>query len=220
MRADIHIHSVHSGDGKLSVTDIMKRFRILGFGAVAVVDHNSFIGSEEALAIDNMDIIVLPGMEITTTAGHVLAYHVTEAVEKGLSVEDTIDMIHRLAGIAVAPHPFRIWSGIGGSEVSNGGFDAIEVVNGRSLKGSNRRALALARSLDRPEIGGSDAHSGDDIGKAFTVFPDGCQNQEDLVKAILSKQTAGKGSSRTAPGSIGYGLKCISEWARRGFRKL
>jgi len=220
MRADIHIHSVHSGDCKLAVTDIIKRCRTLGFGAVAVVDHNSFIGSEEALALDDRDIIVLPGMEITTAAGHVLAYHVTEAVEKDLSVEETIDRIHGLAGIAVAPHPYRIWSGLGRNEVVKGNFDAVEVMNARSLRGSNERAQALARSLDRPETGGSDAHSSDHIGKALTVFPDSCGSADDLVKAILKKQTTAEGSSRTALGSVGYGLKCISEWAGRGFRRL
>ena len=220
MRADIHIHSVHSSDGRLAVSDIVERCRILGFGAVAVVDHNSFIGSEEALTIDSEDVIVLPGMEITTTAGHVLAYHITEAIERGLSVEETVDRIHGLAGIAVAPHPFRVWSGLGRDEVTNGRFDAIEVTNGRSLRGSNARSWDLARSLDRPVTGGSDAHTWDQIGKAYTVFPDGCRTSDDLVKAILDKQTVAEGSSRTASGSIGYGLKCISEWARRGFKRL
>lgn len=220
MRADIHIHSIHSSDGKVSVGDVVKRCRMLGFGAVSIVDHNSFAGSVEALALENEDVIILPGMEITTAAGHVLAYHITEEVERGLSVEETIDRIHGLAGIAVAPHPFRIWSGLGRMEAIKGKFDAIEVMNARSMGGSNKRAQDLAISLDRSVTGGSDAHSLDQIGKSFTVFPEGCQNPGDLVKAIRNKRTTAEGSSRTAIGSMGYGLKCISEWARRGFRRL
>jgi predicted metal-dependent phosphoesterase TrpH len=220
MRADIHIHSVYSGDCKLAVADIIERCRTLEFGAMAVVDHNSFAGSVKALALNPKDIIVLPGMEITTSAGHVLAYNVTEAVEKGLSVEETIDRIHGLAGIAVAPHPYRIWSGLGKNEVVKGKFDAIEVVNARSMGGSNDKAHALAGILNLPETGGSDAHSSEHIGRAFTVFPDSCRSADDLVKSILKKDTTAEGSSRTGLGSIGYGLKCTSEWAGRGFRRL
>jgi predicted metal-dependent phosphoesterase TrpH len=220
MRADLHVHSVHSGDCELAVKDILDRCRSLGLGAVSVVDHNSLRGSVEAISADVKEVIVLFGMEITTSAGHVVAYHITEEIEKDLSVEETIDRIHGLGGIAVAPHPYRIWSGLGEREVVTRKFDAVEVVNARSLRSSNQRAKKLAVSLDRPETGGSDAHSLNQIGKAFTVLPDRCGSADDLVKAILKKQTTIGGSSRTVPSSFGYGLKCISAWAGRGFRRL
>lgn len=220
MKADLHLHSEYSGDCSLSVRDIVRRCSSLNIGAIAIVDHNSFMGSTEALALDIESPVVLAGIEITTDSGHVLAYHITEAVEKGLSIEETVDRIHGLGGIAAAPHPKRTWSGLDRKEIITGRFDAIEALNGRSLKGSNRNAEKLARSLGLSVIGGSDAHSLKRIGKALTVFPDHCQSAEDLAKAILRRQTTVEGSSRSVPSSIGYSIKCISEWAERGFKRL
>ncbi|MDD1765373.1 MAG: PHP domain-containing protein [Methanomassiliicoccales archaeon] len=220
MKADLHLHSEYSRDCSLSVRDIVRRCGSLNVGAIAIVDHNSFMGSIEALALDIESPVVLAGMEITTDSGHVLAYHVTEAVEKGLSVEETIDRIHGLGGIAAAPHPRRTWSGLDSRDIIKGRFDAIEALNGRSLRSSNKNAERLAKSLGLSVIGGSDAHSLKGIGKALTVFPDHCQTAEDLAKAILRRQTTVEGSSRSVPGSIGYAMKCVSEWVERGFKRL
>lgn len=220
MRADLHIHSVHSGDCSLTVDEILGRSRELGLGAIAIMDHNSFRGAVEALSLDVEGVVVLPGMEITTSSGHVLAYNISEEVRKGLDVAETIDMIHGVGGIAVAPHPFRIWSGLGRACIQRARFDAVEAINGRSLGSSNRRASGLAESLGLPVTAGSDAHLLENVGKAQTVLPDGAFTAEDLVKSILRREAKVEGSSRSVAESLRYGSKCITEWARRGFRRI
>jgi len=219
MKADLHIHTVYSGDADQTTRQVLERVRDRGLGAVAIADHNSLGGTREALEIDP-DIIVLPAIEVTSSQGHILAYNVTKEVERDLSALETIVLIHENRGIAVAAHPYRLWSGLGGRVVREAGFDAIEARNGQSLEGGNRRAFDLARELGLPVTGGSDAHTQERIGKAFTVFPDDCRSADDLVRAILEGRTELGGSSRPLSSSFAYGRKCIGLWLHRGMKRL
>ncbi|MFP4546463.1 MAG: PHP domain-containing protein [Methanomassiliicoccales archaeon] len=219
MRADLHIHSLHSGDCELSVDAILSIAEKKGMGALSVADHNSLAGSLEAMERAE-GIIVLPAMEVTTEWGHLLAYHITEEVPRGLEVGETVDRVHELDGIAVAPHPYRVWSGLGERAVRENGFDAIEVRNGRSLGAANRKALALARELDLPMVAGSDAHSADSIGRTYTSFPEDCRSVEEMVRAILENRVMVGGEERGAMESVGYTVKCVSQWIGRGMRRI
>ncbi len=205
MKADLHVHSRHSPDGQQTVQDILERCQELGIGAVAITDHNSLQGGIDALALKKKGIIVLTGVEVSTADGHVLAYHVYEPIPRNKSVEETIDVIHGLGGLAVAPHPYRIWSGLGERKVRDAKFDAVEVLNARSLEIGNRKAVKLASEIDRPVTGGSDGHCRKDIGKAYTVFPDDCTDADEMVRAITNKMTKVEGESRRTIASLEYG---------------
>jgi len=216
MRADLHIHSDRSSDGRQSIKEIIRRSREIGLGAIAFTDHNNM----DCYPLRDDDIIVLPGMEITTADGHVLAYLITEPVPRGRGVEETIDLIHDQGGIAVAAHPYRWWSGLGEENVRGRRFDAVEALNSRSMRIGNRRAARLARNIGLPATGGSDAHVTDHVGRAVTMFPDDCQNAEDLVKAIRRGDISPDGRSRGLGESFAYGTRSIMKWMRRGFRRL
>lgn len=216
MRADLHIHTDRSGDGRQSLDEVIRRCSELGLGAVSVTDHNGM----NCYPFQAQGVIVLPGMEITTADGHVLAYLINEPVPRGRSVEETIDLIHEQGGIAVAAHPYRWWSGLGEKNVRGRKFDALETLNSRSLRLGNLRAARLARTMGLPGIGGSDAHITDHIGRALTIFPDDCQNAEDLARAIRTGAVSTEGRSRGLGESLSYGTKSIFRWARRGFRRM
>lgn len=216
MRADLHIHTDRSGDGRQSLDEVIRRCSELGLGAVSVTDHNGM----NCYPFQAQGVIVLPGMEITTADGHVLAYLINEPVPRGRSVDETIDLIHEQGGIAVAAHPYRWWSGLGEKNVRGRKFDALETLNSRSLRLGNLRAARLARTMGLPGIGGSDAHITDHIGRALTIFPDDCQNAEDLARAIRTGAVSTEGRSRGLGESLSYGTKSIFGWARRGFRRM
>ncbi|KQM12261.1 hypothetical protein AOA80_03785 [Methanomassiliicoccales archaeon RumEn M1] len=216
MRADLHIHTDRSSDGRQSLDEVIRRCSELGLGAVSVTDHNGM----NCYPFQAQGVIVLPGMEITTADGHVLAYLINEPVPRGRSVDETIDLIHEQGGIAVAAHPYRWWSGLGEKNVRGRKFDALETLNSRSLRLGNLRAARLARTMGLPGIGGSDAHITDHIGRALTIFPDDCQNAEDLARAIRTGAVSTEGRSRGLGESLSYGTKSIFRWARRGFRRM
>jgi len=220
MMADLHVHSIYSGDCNLKVEAILEKCRALSIRAVSIVDHNSLEGTNQALMIKQDDVIILPGIEITSIGGHVIAYNVREVIPRGKSVEETIDLIHDHGGVAVAPHPYRLWSGLGSKEIIGQKFDAIETINARSSSRSNSRAKKLLEIVNCGETGGSDAHSISHIGKGYTLFPDYCETADDLVREILNKRTRAEGASRKFSESFSYGAKCISEWIARGMRRL
>ena len=220
MRADLHIHTHHSGDNSQKLEEIFREVQRQGLGAVAICDHNTIRGSLEAEKLAPEGLIVLKGIEVTSDDGHILALNLSEDVPRGRSAGETIDIIHSLGGIAVAAHPFRMWSGLGRSVIEANPFDAIEVLNGRNTNKGNQKSMKLASRLDKPFTGGSDAHKPDSIGEALTIFADDCVSASDLVKAILAKQVEIQGKGRSKKETLSYGSKSIAKWMSRGMKRL
>jgi predicted metal-dependent phosphoesterase TrpH len=50
------------------------------------------------------------------------------------------------------------------------GLAGLEGYNGANMHAYNEKAIALARSLNLPYTGGSDAHSPYEVGSCYTVF--------------------------------------------------
>lgn len=220
MKADLHIHTHHSGDNHQQLADIFHEAEAQGLGAIAICDHNTIKGSLEAERLAPKRVIVLRGVEVTSEDGHILALNVTGDVPRGRSAAETIELIHAQGGIAVAAHPYRMWSGLGRKATQANPFDAIEVMNGRNTSKGNKRAMRLADELGKPFTGGSDAHRPDSIGEALTIFPDDCSTADDLVKAILSKNVAVEGKGRNRRETLRYGSKSILKWMSRGMKRL
>ena len=217
MRGDLHTHSTFSSDGRSSVDELIKAAVAMGLGFIAVSDHNSF--ESYATAGGHKDIIAVPAEEVSSSEGHILAYGINTEIPRGKGVLETIDLIHDAGGIAVAAHPYRWWSGLGEKNVV-AEFDAIEVFNARSVKGSNKKAMKLADRMNKPVTAGSDAHHADNVGEAYAEIPDGAENWEDVIKAILNGELKVDGKHRTRADSLRYGYKSITEWIGRGFRRM
>lgn len=77
---DLHMHTTAS-DGVYGPTDLMRRCKELGLRAVALTDHDTTDGIEEAhAAARNLDLEFIPGIEINTDVSggevHVLGYFI------------------------------------------------------------------------------------------------------------------------------------------------
>lgn len=220
MKADLHVHSTYSEDGKQTVPEILERCHALGIGALAITDHNVIGSWDEAARENKHGIILIRGVEVTTSEGHLLAFGISGPVPKGMGVQETIDCVRKDGGIAVAAHPYRAWSGMGGKNVLKGAFDAVETINGRSLRWSNARAARLARKMGVGETGGSDAHSTSSMGRTFTMVPDDCVTEGDVINAIRERRTRAEGESRSLFGFFTFGVKSILKWTSRGFKRI
>ncbi|WP_336786242.1 PHP domain-containing protein [Paenibacillus sp. MMO-177] len=78
-KADLHNHTTAS-DGTLSPAAVVARAKAAGLTAVAITDHDTMAGVEEALeAGQKLGITVVPGVELSTVADgrdiHMLAYY-------------------------------------------------------------------------------------------------------------------------------------------------
>ena len=186
LSAELHSHSVLSYDGRDPVDLLLEQASAVGLDAIAITDHDEIDASLEALNLAaDYDVIAIPGMEVTSEAGHILALGVRELVPAGLTFEETLDRIRELGGIAVVPHPFqKSRSGVGAyvSREKLAEADAIEVYNSRLLTGhKNRQAKRFARNHKLPMTAGSDAHISEMVGQAVTKI----NAEEPTVSAII-----------------------------------
>ncbi|MDW7990044.1 MAG: PHP domain-containing protein [Archaeoglobaceae archaeon] len=163
-KAELHAHSKIS-DGKNSVVEILERAMKKGIDIVSITDHDTICGSLTAIDIvesEKIPIFVIPGIEISTSSGHLLAYGITEDVETKLSMEETCKIVKSLGGITALAHPFDFLRK-GTAKLKDFEFvDCVEVFNARSY--FNFLAKRYAKRYGKKGIGGSDAHSVDEVG--------------------------------------------------------
>jgi len=77
---DLHVHTTAS-DGQLSPTSVIRKAQALGLATIAITDHDTTEGIEEALAAARgSGLQVIPGVEISTDIPgaevHILGYYV------------------------------------------------------------------------------------------------------------------------------------------------
>lgn len=187
VKADMHIHSLYS-DGKASPLEIVLQASSIGLGVISITDHDTFAGSKVAVRYANLNtygVIVVPGIEVRTDAGDILVYCVRE-VDLPRSIELLIDKAHEENCIVVPAHPFDITRlGVGDAIFRYKEWDAIEVWNASSTKGSNFKAIEAARILGKPGLANSDAHLLEELGVAFSFIELEAPTAEAVLEAIV-----------------------------------
>jgi len=186
LRVDFHVHSKYSSDSTITAKDLVKYAKKRSLDAIAITDHNQIKGALDIAK--KIELLIIPSIEISTKSGHLVGLNVRKSIPKGMSVEETVDCIHNMGGLAVACHPFAWFKGSLGDKITKK-FDAIETVNsssfpfGRSIK----KAKEIAKILDLAQIAGTDAHIPQSIGLAYAVL-EAEPTIEGIVKAILEKR--------------------------------
>ncbi len=134
----------------------------------AVTDHDTVKGNGmiRQLASAYSDVLIVPGMEITTPFGDVVVLGAEEVPPKPWTVENVVDFARENDLVSVVAHPYREYGM--GDAAKNYKFDAVEVANGGSSPSENEQARQLAKLLDLPGTGGSDAHRQQDLFNAYT----------------------------------------------------
>ena len=194
LSVELHVHSSLSYDGRDSVELILEQAEAVGLDAIAVTDHDEIDASRKAVErAPEYGLVAIPGIEISSKAGHVLGLGVETAVQPGLSFESTIEAIHDRGGIAVIPHPFQesrhgVMARITRDQLALG--DAIEVYNSRLLTGrANRQAERFARTRNLPMTAGSDAHISEMVGQAVTRVDADERSAPAILEAVADGRT-------------------------------
>jgi predicted metal-dependent phosphoesterase TrpH len=193
IKADLHVHTTYSSDSLTTPQDLIFYAKKHGLNAIAVTDHNQIKG---ALKIaKETDFPVIPGMEISSANGHIVALNLQELIPRGLSVQETVDQIHRAGGIAIAVHPYAWFKGSLNSHVNDAKFDAIETINASAFPFNRckKKADEIAERLKLSCVGGTDSHYGPTIGFGYTVI-EAELNPEAIAKAIVNKKCQPFGS--------------------------
>lgn len=200
-KADLHIHTKAS-DGTFTPYEMLQYVSAeTDVAVLAVTDHDEIDGALEAAALADQfpGVDVIPGIEVSTFDGHLIGLWVETAFPVLRSAEWTIDAIREQGGLIVVPHPmswltlsFRQFT-FRRLERKGYWFDAIEVMNASPAgKMSYEKALEIQQRLGVAQVGGSDAHILEGIGKAHTLFPG--STAEDVRQAISRKTTLAGGS--------------------------
>ena len=213
-RADLHMHTNFS-DGWPSPAKLVDHvISNTDLNVIAVTDHDTIDGALRAAdrAARRHEVEVIVGEEVSSRDGHILALFLERRIRPGMSAAATVHAIHDQGGLAVAAHPF--WrtqrQARTGGKVHGVGwlaaeldFDAIEVENATpGFFVFNQLAHRLNLGLGAPELGSSDAHILDAIGRAFTEFPG--RSAADLRTAIAAGETEARRSRYRAVGLVRY----------------
>ncbi|MDH5483275.1 MAG: CehA/McbA family metallohydrolase [Candidatus Bathyarchaeota archaeon] len=182
LKIDLHIHTCYSYDSLVTPKELIFYAKKRGLDGLAITDHNRIDG---ALKIaKETDFTIIPGIEVSSSDGHVLGLNVQEQIPKWLSISETVDKIHEAGGIAVACHPVTFFK-ISLGEHTNSKLDAVEVINSSAFpfKHSVKRSKKMASRLEVAQVAGSDAHYGPEIGCAYTII-ESERTVEEIIKAI------------------------------------
>jgi hypothetical protein len=149
----------------------------------AVTDHDTVEGLSvtQKLASAYPDILIIPGVEISTAEGDLLILGTEETPPKTWTVESVIDFARDNACVSVVAHPYREYGM--GDLARNYKVDAIEVLNGESSQQANKLAQDLAKSMGLPGLAGSDAHAPSEVLTVYTEVQAGL-DVDEILKAL------------------------------------
>jgi predicted metal-dependent phosphoesterase TrpH len=222
IKLDLHIHSQYSEDGAGTPKEIIKNLKKRGLHGMAITDHNSVEGGLKALKIAPKDFIIIPGVEISTLDGHMIALDIKENIQRELTIEETVEKINDLGGIPIVPHLFRNMSGIKEEKLLkiHKKLPAIEVFNSCSVYKSNLRTSRCAKELKLGGTGGSDSHIPEYAGYGYTIVNTSDLSKDAVVSEIKKRKTWGEGIVLPLEYRSDRMIRSVKHFFKRGFKRI
>jgi len=201
LRCDFHVHTTYS-DGRNSPAEMVLRGRELGLDALAITDHNRYVGSQEAIEVAQrlgLGLVCFAGEEVSAPDWHLLAIGTRAPIERaqaGLAgLRAAVDQVHSLGGRAYLAHPY--WTTSRRHHLppadyerllAEGGFDGIELLGDVAWE-DNLRSLArwseLGAERAYPVLGNSDTHgAAHTFGGFWTLVWAEAPTREAILQAI------------------------------------
>ena len=234
MRADLHVHTLHSTrsgnmrflrsrDCYSRPIDVYRRAKSRGMELVAITDHDSIDGALElAAGVDNpADVII--GEEVScwyrNIQVHLGVYGMTEALHRDIQPlrGNAFDVIAclRSAGVFFSLnhllHFYRWQTPLRDYLRLLEEVPALEARNGAMLPAHNLLIEAIVERMNGTEttlsaIGGSDAHTLRRVGSTWTEAPG--RNREEFLDSLkrgLGRPGGSHGNAATVAGDV-YGV--------------
>lgn len=222
LKLDLHLHSCYSDDAVGSPEEIIKSLKNHGLNGMALTDHNTCKGCIHLQNNLPKDFLFIPGMEISTADGHLLALNVTKQIQAGLSIQETIEHVLDEGGIPIVPHLFRLLSGIKEDKLKEirTNVTAIEVFNGCSVPNSNLKTAKVAHRFNLGGTGGSDSHDPQYAGFAYTVVDSTDMRIDTVLSEIHKGKTWGEGITMPLTYRRDRMVLSVRQFVQRGFKRI
>lgn len=189
MKLDFHVHTNFSPDGLSPPQAIVDAAIDKGLNCICITDHNETKGAVEVMkyAFDK-NILIIPGIEVSTQQGDILGIHVKKIIPRGLTAKETIKEIQKQGGLAIIAHPFNWPTGHfrGGLEEFFMA-DAIECFNANLFRFSNTRAQKFSKSHNLAFTSSSDAHKAKFVGRGYLEIPGDNLTEKEILEAIKNR---------------------------------
>jgi predicted metal-dependent phosphoesterase TrpH len=222
LKLDLHLHSCFSDDAIGSPLDFVKSLRKQKLSGMALTDHNTIQGYQQVRDYVAKDFVIIPGIEISTADGHLLAFNIMHDIPPGRSIEETVDQVIDGGGVPIVPHLFRLLSGIKKEKLKEiqTKVPAIEVFNGCSVPSTNLKTAKIAHEFYFGGTGGSDSHDPSFAGYAYTVIDSTDLNIDTIVSEIQNKKTWGMGVTMPLSYRRDRMLLSVRQYMQRGFKRI
>ncbi|UEC42351.1 MAG: PHP domain protein [Methanothrix sp.] len=150
--------------------EILKAALEAGLDGIAITDHDTlegFFEAERIVAERGLDLLIIPGVEVSTSEGHLLALGLRELPPPGRSPQETSEFARARGGITIVSHPYHLFRH---SMYRIPECDAVEVYNSKYIFGiANFWAKRMAERCGLPMVAGSDSHMAGTVGLGVTV---------------------------------------------------
>ena len=207
MRIDLHIHtSPLSACSYINPHELIQEAQRLQLDGICLTEHQVVWDADEVEKLaQEGGIKIFRGNEFTTNQGDILVFGFYKDIKELLMIQELREEVQAAEGFMIAAHPFRGFKtfGIGQLQMTVEQasqrkalefVDAIEIGNGKLTADENDMARKVAKILNLPGTGGSDAHRIDEIGTWITIFENDIQNEIELVQELRAGRfTAEKG---------------------------
>ncbi len=182
MLIDMHIHTSYSPCSVIDLPQLLQRVQKAGLDGICITDHDT-IAAKRVLR-NNPGLGVIVGIEYTTAHGDFLVFGPIDYIPGQMNAKHLLRWVQREGGVAIAAHPFRKYRPVEPCFLYESKI--IESVNGRNLPNENELCKKWLRQYGNgvKEIGGSDAHTIEEIGQVVTVFKNNVYDVDDLIREL------------------------------------
>lgn len=157
-----------------------------GLDGVCLTEHDRWWAPAELAALrERTGFLVLGAVELTTDMGHVLAFGLPPGCGPLATAEAAFAAAEAAGGLLFLAHPARDGL-LRVDRRTVDYFSSVEALNGSDSRLQNVAAKGLAHGFRLPGIGGSDAHTPAELGRAATRFDARITSDDELVAALRS----------------------------------
>ena len=211
-KVELHSHTFYSKDSLTRFDQVIETCKRRGINRIAITDHNTADG---ALTLAKLaPDLIIPGEEIMTTDGELLAYFVKETVPAKLSPAETIRRLRDQGAVISVAHPYdRLRKGAWTESILLSildKVDGLEIFNSRCVYAEdNAKALALAQKHHKIGTVGSDAHVPYELGRS-TLQMSPFEGPGDFYESLKSAIPV----TSMSPFWV-HGMSTLAKWTRR-----